>query len=71
MIMGPTRKRSFATRLPPESARLLEKEIAQSEKNQSEFLREILEGYIEEEIESGGELPPIGSVERILNDLEN
>lgn len=64
--MGSAPKRSFATRLPPEVARKLEAEIAQSEKNQSEYLRELIEEYLDQEEESDS----FGSVEKMLEDLE-
>jgi predicted DNA-binding protein len=66
--MGTAPKRSFATRLPSDEARLLEKEIAQSEKNSSQYLREIIEEYLDEK--EGEEQPSIGSVEKMLQDLE-
>ena len=64
--MGTSPKRSFATRLPPEEARKLETEIAHSGKNQSQYLREIIEEYLDQEEESD----PFGSVEKMLEDLE-
>lgn len=65
--MGTAPKRSFATRLPPNEARLLEKEIAQSEKNSSQYLREIIEEYLDEKDE---ESEPAGFTDKMLKDLE-
>ena len=65
--MGTAPKRSFATRLPSDEARLLEKEIEQSEKSSSQYLREIIVEYLEEKDE---ESKPVRSVEKMLQDLE-
>ena len=64
--MGTAPKRSFATRLPSDEARQLEKEIAQSEKNSSQYLREIIEDYLDREEES----EPNGFTDKMLEDLE-
>ena len=64
--MGTPPKRSFATRLPSDEASQLEKEIAQSEKNQSQYLREIIEEYLDREEKS----EPVGFTDKMLEDLE-
>lgn len=63
-------KRSFATRLPPEHADLIEAAVEKSNVDTSEFLRQVVKYYIRRNPEDNPAFYPEGSVSKMLDELE-
>lgn len=64
-------KRAYSTRLPPEQADQLDAAIEETDSNRSEFLRRVVEYYLEKNPDQLESLAPDELMERMIADLES
>ena len=69
--MEPEPKRAFSTRLPAEDADRLKAAVEETDTNRSDFLRRVVEYYLEKNPDQLEALSPDELTERMIADLES